>query len=344
MMTMKDAWPLSAGNVVEDLQRWKGLYTLDLQGKRYAPRTLVIYSGVIDELIEYSRQFQDEIVINDVGTFFITRFLEEKTAHAKNGLSDTTRAHYIKVFKVFFKFIDENNIESFGILYNLRNLKIRKQNGLQKKKPAYTEDQVDRIILTIENIRKKTESHQTHAFTSTRNFLITKFILFSGIRADEMAKVRYEDLEPFTEHKSRTPMYRVEVLGKGGGREYVYIKREHIDDELDIMRERFSAKGLIAVSLNGKPLGPVQINHNVSRITKAAGMAIQGVHIFRHTYARSLLRQGEDIEIVRQLLRHKRISTTVDFYIATDEEAKSAAAARVGRRGIIDNGSRETNF
>lgn len=338
-MVMRDAWPLSEGNVVEDLQRWKGLYIKVLQGQQYAPRTLTIYAGAIEELIEYSRQFQDEISLSDVGTFFITRFLDDKAILSKKGLSDTTRSHYIKIFKTFFKFIEENNLETFGILYNLRNLKIKKQNGLRKKAPAYTEDQIERIKLTIEHIRKNTENHRTHAFTSTRNFLLTKFVLYSGIRADEMAKVKYEDLEPYTDQKSRTPMYRVEVLGKGGGREYVYIKVEHIEDELDIMRERFASKGLIAVSLNGKPLGPVQINHNVSRITKAAGMAKQGVHIFRHTYARQLLHQGEDVEIVRQLLRHKKISTTVDFYLDTDEDAKSAAAARVGHksRAVTEN-------
>jgi len=328
-----DVWPLSDGNIVTDLERWKGIYIDILQSKRCSPRTLTIYSGVIDELVEYSRQFQDEVTISDIGTFYITRFLDYKDKRSKKGISDTTRSHYIKVFKAFFKFIDGNNLEGFGILYNLRNLTVKNQNGQGKKKPAYSDEQVEKIILTIEHIRKKTESHETRAFTSTRNFLLTKFVLFSGIRADEMAKVRYEDLEPYIDPKSKTPMYRVEVLGKGGTWEYVYIIREHLEDELEIMRNRFSAKGLIAVSLNGKPLGPVQINHNISRITKAAGMAKQGVHIFRHTYARSLLRQGEDIEIVKQLLRHKKITTTVDFYIDTDEDAKSAAAARVKRRG-----------
>ena len=55
--------------------------------------------------------------------------------------------------------------------------------------------------------------------------------------------------------------------------------------------------------------------------------------------ARQLLRQGEDVEIVRQLLRHKKISTTVDFYLDTDEDAKSAAAARVGHksRAVTEN-------
>jgi hypothetical protein len=33
------------------------------------------------------------------------------------------------------------------------------------------------------------------------------------------------------------------------------------------------------------------------------------------------LRQGENIEIIRQLLCHKRVSTADDFYIDTDGDA-----------------------
>ena len=337
MRVEADTWPLSEGAVIADLQRWKGIYIKVLRGNQAAPRTLTIYSDVIEELIEYSRQFQDEISLSDIGTFFILQFLDDKNSNSKKGISDSTRSHYIKVIKGFFRFIDENNRESFPMLNNFRNLKVNYKNGKTKKKPAYTDEQVEQILTTMENTWKNTEKHQTHAFTSLRNILLTKFVLYSGIRADEMAKVKYEDLESYTDPKTKTPMYRVEVLGKGGTREYVYIIKEKIEDELVIMRERFSAKGLIAVSLNAKPLGPVQINHNISRITKAAGMAKQGVHIFRHTYARDLLRDGVDVEIVKQLLRHKKIATTVDFYLDTDEDAKSAAAARAGRRGKTDS-------
>lgn len=327
-----DAWPLSEGGVITDLQRWKDTYIQVLRGEQKSARTLTIYAEAIEELIEFTRQFQDEVTISDIGTFFILRFLENKNDKSKKGISDTTRAHYIKILKGFFKFIDSNNLDSFPMLYNFRNLKVNGKNGKSKKKPAYTEEQVEQILKTIETICISKEKHKTQAFTSARNLLMTKFLLYSGIRADEMAKVKYDDLEPYTDPKTRTPMYRIEVQGKGGAKGYVYIVAEKIEDELTTMRERFSTDGLIATSLNGKPLGPVQINHNISRITKAAGMAKQGVHIFRHTYARGLLRDGVDVEIVKQLLRHRKITTTVDFYLDTDEDAKSAAAARVGRR------------
>lgn len=332
MALEKDIWPLSEGNVVEDLDRWKSIYLRLLTIDNRSPRTLQIYSGVIDEFVEFTRQFQDEVVISDIGTFFVNRFLEEKSASSKKGISSTTRSLYIKIIKSLFKFIDENNVEGSRILYNLRNLSSRTENGNKRKKPAYTGEQVEQIIVAIENIRKRTEKHSVRSFTAARNFLLTKLALYAGLRAIELSRVRYEDLEPHTEPESRILLYRIDVHGKGDKKQYAYILREKIDEELEILHEKNLAAGLIAISSKGKPLGPVQINHNISRITKEAGMTKQGVHIFRHTYARNLLREGLDTEIVKQLLRHEKIQTTADFYLDTDEDAKAAAAAKMGRR------------
>jgi len=332
MALEKDIWPLSEGNVVEDLERWKGLFLRLLMIDNRSPRTLQIYSGVIDEFVEFTRKFQNEVVISDIGTFFVTRFLEEKNASSKKGISSTTRSLYIKIIKSLFKFIDENNIDGSKILYNLRNLSSRAENDKKRKKPAYTGDQVEQIIVAIENIRKRTEKHSLRSFTAARNFLLTKLALYAGLRAVELSRVRYEDLEPYTEPESGIPLYRIDVHGKGDKKQYAYVLREKIDEELEAVRDKNRASGLIAISSKDKPLGPVQINHNISRITKEAGMTKQGVHIFRHTYARNLLREGLDTEIVKQLLRHEKIQTTADFYLDTDEDAKAAAAAKMGRR------------
>ncbi len=332
MIARADVWHLSQGNVVEDLLDWKNRYLEMVQGKTTSARTMAIYSGIIDDLVEYSRQFQDEVAISDIGAFYIVRFLEDKAKTAVKGFSDQTRNLYIRVIKTFFKFIEENNIESFSMLYNIRNLKVKRIDPADNKKPAYTGDQVDKIITTMEKIRLKTEKSPKRAITMNRNFIMTKLALYAGLRACEIAKVKYEDLESHTDGDSGQELYRIEIMGKGETKQYTYIVKERIEEELCAMRRIGNAKGLIAISSTGKPLGPVQINHNISRITRQAGMSKQGVHIFRHTYARQLLREGIDTEIVRQLLRHKKIATTVDFYLATDEDAKAAAAARVGHR------------
>ena len=146
-----------------------------------------------------------------------------------------------------------------------------------------------------------------------------------------MARIRYDQLESATEEGSGTPVYRIKIDGKGKRQRYVYIERDELDEELALMRTRFATDGLIAVSLTGEPLGPIQINQNVSRIAKKAGLAKRGIHIYRHTVARRQIRNGVNLEIVKQLLGHSSISTTSEFYADTDGKGKATAAVN-GRR------------
>lgn len=318
----------SEGNIVEDLNRWKGLYIQNCRDEGLAARSVTIYSGIIDELIEYSRQHQEEAALKDVNTFYINAFLNEKASISTKGFGNSSRKLYINVIKGFFKFISENNFDSEDLLYKVKNLQVK---TVKKVKPAYTNDQEERILLTLEKIKQDLPRAPSRLFTTLRNLLMIKIFLNTGIRGNEMAQLCYEQFEPHTEEESGLPMYRVMVNGKGARQRYVYIERDEIDEELTLMKKRFGATGLIAISTKGEPLGPIQINQNVSRVAKKAGLAKRGIHIYRHTVARRQIRKGVNLELVRQNLGHSSISTTSDFYADTDERGKAAAVVAAGR-------------
>jgi site-specific recombinase XerD len=320
---------LSKGNIVEDLCRWKDLYIQNRRDEGLAIRSVTIYSGVIDELVEYSRQHQDEVTLKDLNGFYINAFLNDKAAKSTKGFGNTSRKLYMNVVKGYFKFISENNIESVDLLYQLRNLKIKTE---KKVKPAYTNEQEERILLTLEKLKNDLPKSRLRAFTTLRNLIMIKIFLNTGIRGNELARLRYDQMEPYTEEDSGLPMYRIKVTGKGSRERYVYIEREEIDEELELMRPRFGTDGLIAISATGQPLGPIQINQNVSRIAKMAGLSKGGNHIYRHTVARRQIRKGVNLELVRQNLGHSSISTTSEFYADTDESGKAAAVITSGRR------------
>lgn len=319
---------LSRGNVVEDLGRWRDLYIQQRRDDGLASRSVSIYSGVIEELIEHSHQHQEEVVLQDLNTFYINAFLNEKALISKKGFGNTSRQLYINVIKGFFRFIAENNHDGVDLLYNLKNLKTKTET---KVKPSYTNDQEDRIQVMLEKLKADLPKAPSRRFTMIRNIIMTKIFLNTGIRGNEMAQVRYDQLEPHTDD-SGVAMYVIMIHGKGSKERYVYIERDELDEELTLMRSRFVTSGLIAASLTGRPLGPIQINQNISRIAKKTGLAKGGLHIYRHTVARRLIRKGVNLEIVRQLLGHSKIATTSQFYAQIDEPAKAAAVVAAGRR------------
>jgi integrase/recombinase XerD len=320
---------LSKGNIVEDLCRWKDLYIQNRRDEGLAGRSVTIYSGVIDELVEYSRQHQEEVTLKDLNAFYINAFLNEKATNSTKGFGNTSRKLYINVIKGYFKFISENNFESEDMLYKVKNLKVKTE---RKVKPSYTNEQEDRILLMLEQLKNDLPKSRLRAFTTLRNLIMIKIFLNTGIRGQEMAQLYYDQLEPHTDEESGLPMYRIKVNGKGSRERYVYIERDELDDELALMRSRFGTAGLIAISVTGEPLGPIQINQNVSRIAKKAGLAKRGIHIYRHTVARRQIRKGVNLELVRQNLGHSSISTTSEFYADTDESGKSAAVITSGRK------------
>lgn len=320
----------SKGNVVEDLCRWQGLYIQKRRDDGLAKRSLEIYSGIIEELIEHSRQHQDEVTLKDLNTFYVNAFLNDKARNSTKTFGNSSRLLYINVIKGYFKFISENNIDGVDLLYNLKNLTVKTE---KKIKPSYTNEQEDRILIQLERMRSDLPKSPSRAFTTIRNLLMVKIFLNTGVRGNEMAQLCYDQLEPFIEEDSGIPMYRIKVNGKGSRERYVYIERDEIDEELALLNSRFGAAGLIATSLTGQPLGPIQINQNVSRIARKAGLAKGGIHIYRHTVARRQIRKGINLELVRQTLGHAKISTTSEFYADTDENGKAAAVLTAGRRG-----------
>jgi integrase len=59
-------------------------------------------------------------------------------------------------------------------------------------------------------------------------------------------------------------------------------------------------------------------------ITKSIGW-----HTFRHTYSSLLAENGNEVKVVQELMRHAKVSTTMDVYTHARMERKRAAQSRV---------------
>lgn len=155
-----------------------------------------------------------------------------------------------------------------------------------------------------------------HARTRTMILLAA----YQGLRASEVARVRGVDVDVIGQ--------TLAVRGKGGVRALLplhpVIAREAQEYGpgwwfVQHVPNRGSAAG-----------GPV-LGNSVSRIVGDA-MRRAGVpgtcHSLRHWYASEMLRQGADIRVIQQLMRHASLSTT-ERYLHVDEDARMSAALRL---------------
>ena len=69
----------------------------------------------------------------------------------------------------------------------------------------------------------------------------------------------------------------------------------------------------------GAPLTYASVHRLVGRLRRRTGIVFEP-HWLRHTYATDLLRRGTPVEVVRQLLGHASVATTIDTYSHLDIE------------------------
>lgn len=79
---------------------------------------------------------------------------------------------------------------------------------------------------------------------------------------------------------------------------------------------------------------PIWANVSLQKVlqpaAKRAGITKRiGWHIFRHTYSSLLSEHGGDVKVVQELMRHAKISTTMEVYTHARMEAKREAQSRV---------------
>lgn len=140
-----------------------------------------------------------------------------------------------------------------------------------------------------------------------------------GLRAHEVAKVRGDDLD-----LAAGTLY---VRGKGGRDATLPLH-----PEIAVLARTMPARGWWfpspAGSRRGQPVLPTAVTSAVKRACKAAGVPVHGAHPLRHYFGTSLVRNGADLRVTQELMRHASLATT-QIYVEASDEARRAAVFRL---------------
>lgn len=152
----------------------------------------------------------------------------------------------------------------------------------------------------------------------------------AGLRAGEIVGLRADDVgETKNELLVQRSIWNVNVhLPKSGKPRRVPIGAELAD------RLRSSASGYVLSNDDGSPLTGRQLQHLVKRAERAAGLPDPGgrVHKLRHTYASHLVMRGVAIVVVKELLGHSDIQTTMRYAHLAPTALEAAVLALDGDR------------
>ena len=316
---------LETGNITADLQRWAKAYLQEVTNKGLSDRTYTIYSGVLDDFMEFSRQFQGEASIVDINRIFLNDYLTDRVKNSKN-FGAASKKHHVTILKTFFVYITANNDNNADFEKMFKKMNIKTE---EKVKPALTESDVTRFLIFLEKEKKAPRNR----LINYRNSLLCKTMLYGGLRVHELMPFRLKDFVP----DEANGVYTLLVKGKGGKERYVYIPFELAEDEIGTLTEAFGEEWFVCSTRNGTIINRTNLYQIVTGIFRRAGVDEKGLHILRHTFARRLVNDNTNLETIRDLLGHSNIAITAKFYAKTNEANKRSAVNGVGKNngGIV---------
>lgn len=145
--------------------------------------------------------------------------------------------------------------------------------------------------------------------TTLRDIFVIELLFGTGIRVSELCDLTSDTFQ------LQDDTLRLVIRGKGRKERVIQITTPQL---VGIARKYFEAyaqdicaSGIIFYNQCGRQLSPQSVRRIISKHVKIIQTACHVTpHMFRHTFATSLLEAGMDIRYIQSLLGHSSISTT----------------------------------
>ena len=303
--------------------------------KNYSVNTADAYWGWIEKFIRYNGIKHPAEIANKINDYLMFLAIEKK--HAPKTIRQAGFAIiflYQKVLKL--------NIPQYIELPKPSN---------RKPPVVFSRDEVAGILNNLRN----------------ENLLIAQLLYGSALRISECLSLRIKDID-FGNNQI------IVYNGKGNKSDLVLLPAPIVDDlRLQIEKAKIVYQKDLLNNYNGVTL-PEEIRKNYRTVSKSiewqylfpaadycedmkrhhvhqsgvqkavktaikkAGIMKAGsCHSLRHSFATHLLQNGTDIRTVQELLRHKRVSTTMVYTHVLETEKRSVESPLCGIMPVRDN-------
>jgi len=282
---------------------------LEITGK--SNYTIISYNTTITSFIKFLKQYTKLVNFETFKKIDFMNFLEYKNEmlQKQSELKASSKNLYLRHLKTFFSYIEENMDVSIRIskIFNVV-IKVPKRapKGIDQEHAVIFENYLNSIPL--------------NSFTNIRNVLLSKILFYTGARRGELENIRID--KDYMIDKGT--YYVLRTIGKGDKERYLYVKKEHIEAELNYFIENNFT--FIAKTKNNRIMLGDEIYRMNNIFYKNLGLdkLYSGVHILRHTFAKREYKRSKDIINVQKRLGHASVNTTMIYADPTQKEVERA--------------------
>lgn len=153
-----------------------------------------------------------------------------------------------------------------------------------------------------------------------RDIVVLELLFSTGLRVSELCAIST------TSFRMEEGMFRLLISGKGGKERVIQITTQELLELMKRYCREFSQEiektGSILINRRGQPLSPQSVRRIIQKQLQRVDPSLRVTpHMFRHTFATSLLDAGVDIRYIQSLLGHSSIATTQIYtHVSTRQE------------------------
>ena len=257
-------------------EKYKDLYTQFLISEKNLSRNSV--NNYLVDLDQFF--FTEDIKVSDLNA----KIKSYITNLRKKNLKISSINRKISTLKNFLKFLQTEKIIEKIDFQEFESL-----SNLKKIPKAISKLQMEQIFMNLYN------SKQTN---KELYILVLKLIYLSGLRISEALNLKWSDIN----HQDNS----IYIYGKGSKERKVYI----IKDFLELLKN-LGKKNQFVFALNNKKISARSVNKFLENCYNDSIIKDKlSSHVFRHSFATTMLENNADIRHIQKLLGHSSISTT----------------------------------
>ena len=208
----------------------------------------------------------------------------------------------IASIKAFFHYLEYRNI-IIQNPFNKIQIHFREPVILPKTIPLYI---VEKFLSTIYSQRSNANTDYQKR-NALRDAAVAELLFSTGIRISELCNLKNNDVNLIDGI--------ILIYGKGSKERLLQIGNSSVLDILREYKNNFYQKTLqcdhFFTSQSGKPLSDQSVRRMINKYSSIASIDLHITpHMFRHTFATSLLEADVDIRYIQEMLGHSSINIT----------------------------------
>ena len=269
------------------------------------------------------RQFSEQNSNTNI-TEITFEILEQYITKLHEQYKPKTVKRKIASVKALFHYLDYKGIINHNP-FNKILIHFREPVILPKTIPLHT---VETLLRTIykENENAKTTYQKGNTL---RDIAVTELLFSTGMRISELCSLKVNDINLYDG--------TILIYGKGNKERRIQIGNESVINILTkyneyICSERKSC-GNFFIGQSGKALSDQSVRRMINKYTSLASIEQHITpHMFRHTFATSLLEADVDIRYIQEMLGHSSINITEIYTHVTVTKQRNILATKHPRK------------